>query len=185
MGRFNRKNIILLAAVAMVATVLLATMVRLDQPLRTAAAPRGIVSFELAGSPEAIREILISWGVDGRRNAALSLQLDYAFLLAYALVLSLLCTGVAHAWPESHPRLRRTGFILAGCQWLAALLDLVENILLQNILAGATASFLPLVARWCALVKFSLIACGWLYIVIAGGIRVFAHRRIAGDRFER
>ena len=184
MGRFSRKNIILLLSCAIVAAVLLASMVRLDQPLRTTAAPRGIVSFELAGSPETTREILASWGKDGRRNAALSLGVDYAFLLSYALVLGLLCTGVAHEWPQSHPYVRRTGFILAGCQWLAASLDLAENILLQNILAGATASFLPLAARWCALVKFGLIACGWLYIVTAGGIRILCHRRLARGRFE-
>ena len=65
--------------------------------------------------------------------------------------------------------------LLAACQWLAALLDAAENLLLQSILAGASGGYLPLTARWCALVKFALIACGWLYILLAGGIRVIRY----------
>ena len=180
MGAFNRNHLTLLVAAAIAAAVLLAIMVQLDRPLRTNAAPLGIVSFELAGSPEAAREIMASWGPAGQRSASLSLWLDYAFLISYALVLSLLCTGIARGWPSAGRRIRRLGFILAGCQWLAALLDLVENILLQQILTGASAPLLPLAARWCALIKFSLIACGWLYIVIAGGGLVFRKRYAAG-----
>ncbi len=180
MGAFNRKQLTVLVAAAMVAAVLLAIMVRLDRPLRTKAAPLGIVSFELAGSPEAARRIITSWGPAGRHSAALSLWVDYAFLISYALVLSALCTGVARAWPSAGSRVRRMGFILAGCQWMAALLDLVENILLQQILSGAAAPLAPLAARWCALTKFSLIACGWLYIAIAGGFLVFRARLAAG-----
>ncbi len=185
MGRFNRQNIILLVIVAMLAALLLAVMLRLDQPLRTTAAPRGIVSFELAGSPAAVRDILASWGPEGRRHAALSLQLDYAFIVVYATALFLLCTGVAHQWPSSSPLTRRVGFILAGGQWLAAALDVIENILLQMILSGATAPTLPLAARWCALAKFGLIACAWFYIVSAGGALVFRRLRHAGIRSGR
>ncbi len=180
MGAFNRKHLTALAAAAIAAAVLLAIMVRLDQPMRTKAAPLGIVSFELAGSPEAARQIMTSWGPEGRRSAALSLWLDYAFLISYALLLSLLCSGVARGWPSAARRVRRTGFILAGGQWLAALLDLVENILLQQILTGAAAPLMPLAARWCALTKFFLIACGWIYIAIAGAGLVIRKRYAAG-----
>ncbi|MDJ0886094.1 MAG: hypothetical protein QNI89_02280 [Desulfobacterales bacterium] len=182
MGRFNRLNIVLLVAGAMLAASLLAIMLWLDQPLRTSAAPRGIVSFELAGSSAAAREILASWGPEARRNAALSLQLDYAFLVAYATVLFLLCAGVARQWPRSPAFIRRVGFILAGGQWLAAALDAGENILLQMVLSGAAAPALPLAARWCALGKFGLIACAWLYIVAAGGALVVRRLRDTGYR---
>ena len=182
MGRFNRHYIVLLVSGAILAALLLAAMLHLDQPLRTVAAPRGIVSFELAGSPAVAREIMASWGPEARRHAALSLQLDYAFIVAYALVLFLGCAGVAHQWPSSSPLIRRLGFVLAGCQWLAASLDTIENILLQNILAGATAPTLPLAARWCALGKFGLIACAWLYIAAAGGLLVIRRFRDSGLR---
>lgn len=183
MGHFHRARIYLLIVAGIVAIALLTIMVRIDQPLRTAAAPHGIVSFELAGSPEAVQRILKSWGPEGRRNATLSLRLDYAFLVAYAMVISILCGIAAGAWPAGHPRIRWTGIILAGCQWLAALLDAIENLLLQNILTGSTTTYLPLVARWCALAKFTLIACGWLYILLSGGIRVIGHFKSQTGRF--
>lgn len=174
-----RRNMVLLIVGGITAAALLRVMVLLDRPLKTAPAPQGIVSFELAGTYENVQRILISWGENGRRNAVLSLKVDYAFLIAYALVLYLLCAGVARSWPERYPYIRRLGFILAGGQWVAALLDSLENFLLQLILNGSAASHLPLAARWCALVKFTLIACGGLYILLAGGIRIISHSRSA------
>ncbi len=173
MALSRRNTIVVLAAGATVAVVLLTAMVRLDQPLRTAAAPRGIVSFELAGDPAAVQAILASWGPEGRRQALLSLRLDYPFLIVYALVLWMLCRLVASAWPDRYRRTRRTGSIVGNAQWAAALLDAIENGMLQMILAGSLATFPPLVARWCALVKFTLIACAWVYIATTGGVRLF------------
>lgn len=172
MARSRRNTIVVLAVGLTVAAVLLTAMVRLDQPLRTAAAPHGIVSFELAGTPAMVQAILASWGSDGRRQALLSLRLDYLFLIAYALVLWMLCRMVASAWPDRYRRLSRTGSIVGNAQWAAALLDVIENSMLQIILAGSLAALPPLVARWCALVKFTLIACAWFYIVTAGGVRL-------------
>jgi hypothetical protein len=176
-GYWHRRKVVLLIVSGITAAALLAVMVRLDRPLKTEVAPRGIVSFELAGSYENAHRILASWGENGHRHAALSLRVDYAFLIAYALLLYLLCAGVASSWPERCPYIRRMGFLLAGGQWVAALLDIIENILLQQILNGSTAAHLPLVARWCALVKFTLVAGGGLYIFWAGGMRVVCHWR--------
>ena len=168
----RRMTIVWLAAGMTTAAVLLTAMVWLDQPLRTAAAPRGIVSFELAGSTAAAQAILESWGPEGRRQALLSLRLDYVFLLAYALVLWRLCRMAADAWPDRFHLTRRLGHTVGNAQWVAALLDVIENIMLQLILAGSPAALPPLVARWCALVKFSLIGGAWAYIVLTGGMRI-------------
>jgi hypothetical protein len=62
----------------------------LDVPLRTDAAPDGIVSFELAGTIGRAGEILASWGTlselgglsifqPARTDLAFSLGLDYLF----------------------------------------------------------------------------------------------------------
>jgi hypothetical protein len=171
----RRSNVVVLTA-AIVAGGLLAVMVRLDQPLRTAAAPRGIISLELAGSPQSVRRILSSWDPAAHRNARLSLGLDFIFLLVYALTLSQLCLIVARRWPASHRGIRRAGLILGWGQWCAALLDIGENIMLQRILAGDATTLLPLAARWCALAKFTLIGCGWAYILFAGGLHMIRRR---------
>ncbi len=51
-GYWHRKKIVRLLVVGITAAVLLTAMVLLDRPLKTEAAPRGIVSFELAGTYE-------------------------------------------------------------------------------------------------------------------------------------
>jgi len=56
----------------------------LDRLMRTAAAPWGMVSFQLAGSMEESRSILQSLGAMGSVHAALSLGLDFLFLLSYS-----------------------------------------------------------------------------------------------------
>src|SRR5574340_1086526 len=55
----RRKPVLLVFLVLML--VLLAVFAALDEPIRTAAAPQGIVSFELAGTVEKAGEIVASW----------------------------------------------------------------------------------------------------------------------------
>ena len=55
-------------------TILLFAVFRvLDQPLRTPAAPNGIVSFELAGTPAQAEAMLSSWSQEGKFFAAFGL----------------------------------------------------------------------------------------------------------------
>ncbi len=132
-------------------------------PLITSAAPSGIVSYELAGSPANSENILSSWNQDARMHAALSLGLDYLFIVVYAAAISLGCVWAAevvrsHGWP-----LASLGAYLAWGLWLAAVLDAVENIGLIAILFGQVVSPWPEIARWCATFKFALIFLGLVY----------------------
>jgi hypothetical protein len=70
-------------------------MSSLDRNLTTAAAPRGIVSLELAGDLEQGNRILTAWSTEGKVYAALSLGLDYLFLIVYAAFISLACVLIA------------------------------------------------------------------------------------------
>jgi hypothetical protein len=152
----------------------------LDQPLRTSAAPNGIVSFELAGTPLAAREITDSWkqlstllSATGRPNldivnaayvfAAFGLGLDYLFMPVYALALSfatLLAT-------QKHTGRIRLLLALAGyAAFAAALFDAVENYALFQILLGWVNSSYPEIAAFCATIKFGLLAFGILAALI-------------------
>jgi hypothetical protein len=51
----------------------------LDQPMRTPAAPAGIVSFELAGNTDKAGAMLASWNAGARLNAAFGLGFDFLF----------------------------------------------------------------------------------------------------------
>jgi hypothetical protein len=131
----------------------------LDEPLRTAAAPNGIVSFELARTVDAAQAILTSWDSNARLFAAFGLGLDYLFMPAYALALSLGILLMMHG---------RTGWVLQLSAWMgwgmfaAALLDAVENYALWMELTGRVFSPYPEIAAFCASVKFVLLVAGFL-----------------------
>lgn len=147
----------------------------LDQPLRTPAAPNGIVSFELAGTPEKAFQIMVSWEaveqpdilrIRGYLFAAFGLGIDYLFMPVYALALgfgTLLAAGRHAGW------LRSLGTAAGYGAFAAALFDAVENYALFQVLLGAFDSSYPMLAAVCAAVKFGLLAFG-LLVAIVGGV---------------
>jgi hypothetical protein len=102
----------------------------LDQSLRTSAAPSGIVSYELASSPEAANATLASWSESAR--------LDVAF-------------GFGPRWEKPWG---------GGGAFLATGFDAVENISLFHILLNGALSPAPQLAFWCASIKFALLLAG-------------------------
>jgi hypothetical protein len=137
-------------------------------PMTTEAAPYGVISFELAGSVEQAQKILASWNPDAGQRAAFGLGLDYLFMLVYASTIAFACgmaSNVLHRekWPFAS-----LGAWLAWGVFLAALLDVVENIALLKILFGTIASPWPEIARWCAIPKFALIFIGIVYAFYGG-----------------
>lgn len=149
----------------------------LDQPLRTPAAPNGIVSFELAGTPEKAFQIMVSWEpvdfqqpdilrIRGYLFAAFGLGIDYLFMPIYALALgfgTLLAAGRHGGW------LRSLGAVAGYGAFAAALFDAVENYALFQVLSGAFNSSYPMIAAVCAALKFGLLAFG-LLVAIGGGV---------------
>jgi hypothetical protein len=144
---------------------LLTVMHALDQTLITESAPRGIVSFELAGSVEKVEQILEEWGPEGKAYATLSLGLDYLFLIVYALFISLSCVRIARHLKLKFSFLAAWGFGLGWAQFSAALLDVIENFALINLAFDSQREFWPIIARWCALVKFGIVGTGLVYIL--------------------
>lgn len=129
----------------------------LDQPLRTPAAPNGIVSYELAGSLENAQSMLNSWDEKARLAAAFGLGFDYLFMPVYALALSL---GLLLAGAN------KPTWYLAFTSWLgwgafvAAGFDAIENYALWLLLNGEVSAALPPIAGICATIKFTLLIAG-------------------------
>ncbi len=149
--------------------VVMALFQILDRPLRTPAAPWGIVSFELAGSMDKAQAMIDSWDEHARLSAAFGLGLDYLFMVLYATTIALACLWSAQVYGELGWWLVDLGGLLAWGVWLAALLDGIENISLWQLLKGPVSDPWPSIARWCASIKFVLIAFSMIY-GIAGGI---------------
>lgn len=162
--------------------ILFAVFSLLDQPLRTDAAPNGIVSFELAGNPQTARAITDSWkkmslllsAVAGQANpdtvnvpyvfAAFGLGIDYLFMPIYALALgfgTLLASRRHGGW------VRSLGALAGYGAFGAIVFDAVENYALLQVLLGSLQSSYPALAAFCAMMKFGLIAFGGWYALVA------------------
>jgi hypothetical protein len=154
----------------LLSTLLLAALQVLDLPLRTQAAPGGMVSFELAGTPARAGRILASWGAlneqagvsvfqPARTAAAFGLGLDFLFMPVYGIAVSLgiLLAGGKAPWMGWTP-------------FLAAAFDAVENYALLQLLMGSMISPWPQLAAACAALKFALLACAILYALLARGV---------------
>ena len=147
-----------------------------DEPLRTAAAPSGIVSFEFAASVEGARAILASWDGAARVHAAFSLGIDFLYLVLYSTTIALACLWAADGlaarrWPLAH-----AGTWFAWGQWVAALLDTVENTALWLLLVGPVLAPWPRIAAICAAPKFALVGVGLLYAAYGAVARLLRRR---------
>ena len=138
----------------------------IDVPLRTSASPSGIISFELAGTSSAAERILQAWGTQGLAYAGLSLGLDYLFMFGYAGCIGLGCAIVAEGAGRGRAGIARSGIVLGWAMLLALLLDATENLALIRILIGSPPGMWPLVARWCAVPKFIIVAAGLMYVLV-------------------
>jgi hypothetical protein len=141
---------------------------RVDEHLRTDAAPSGTVSFELAREVSAAQGIVDSWDSNALMHAAFGLGLDYLFMPVYALALSLGLLLTLNG---------RTGWYYHLAAWMgwgifiAALFDAVENYALWRVLTGDIVSPYPEIAALCATIKFILLITGLLTIVIGKVVR--------------
>ena len=172
LSKTARKRLMVITLV--MSALLLIVMRILDAPLRTDAAPKGIVSFELAGDYAASRHILSSWNPEAKVYAGLSLGLDYLFLIVYALFISSACIWVAETLGGDHLFFFILALLLVWSQFLAAALDAVENLALIQLLLNSTRRWLPGLSRWCAMVKFSIVSAGLIFIfggLLAIGIK--------------
>jgi len=143
--------------------ILFAVFRVLDASLRTPAAPNGIVSFELAGNIKPAAKILDSWNSGAQLFAAFGLGLDYLFMPAYALTLSL---GILLAAGRHKGVFARLGAWLGWGALAAALVDAVENFALWHFMLGDFQALWPRLAAYCAVIKFVFLLLGLVYALI-------------------
>jgi hypothetical protein len=145
-----------------------------------AVTPHGIGSFELIHSAEEADKILHIWGTAGKMSAALNLGFDYLFIVAYANTIALGCVWMAGLLRErKFVGLAAAGIFIAWLQWLAGVLDCIENAALIKILFAGPTDTLAQISRWCAIPKFALtLGVGFGYqilgLLIVGYWKFFA-----------
>ena len=141
-----------------------ALMAFVDVPLQGEAAPWGIVSFELAGTPYRALAILVEWQSKGALgHARLSLLIDFVYLLVYAGFFAMLAV-----WLGSRLGERRWSNRMAWAASAAGIFDVLENgVLLYEVIAFDSPAPLPQLALSFATVKFALLAVVVAYIAVA------------------
>jgi hypothetical protein len=159
-----------LFVISLVGTLILFQIMNIfNQPLKNEAAPLGILSFEFAGNISTAQEMIQSWGEVGKITAGISLGFDFLFLVSYALTIFFGCIFVTQSFSLQNKLLLNFGVILAYAQFVAAILDSIENYALINVLVGSQQNIFATIAYWCALPKFVIVLIGVSYIVLGLG----------------
>lgn len=175
----DRAQSLAFTVLLLVMLVLFTFLMVLGEPMRTDAAPQGIVSFELARTGDRAGEILDSWPQSVRNMALLQTGIDYLFLVVYPALLSLGCVLVARRLRERAAGLSRLGVVLAWLVLLAGVLDAIENVALIRMLLSGPSDAMAGLAWACAVPKFALVAIAALYAV--GGFVVSLFGRAPSD----
>jgi hypothetical protein len=158
-GPVTRRGLVLAAITAVGLAVWLLLSVA-NAPLKTAPAPWGIVSLELAGTAERATAIVASWGPKQREAAAFGLGLDFLFLFLYPIAISLALRITAERVAPVRPGWGRVGRTLSLMVPVATALDAVENVALWRILQLGAADAVVAVATGAAAIKFGLVILG-------------------------
>jgi hypothetical protein len=137
----------------------------------------GIVEFELAGTVDQAELILDEWGEEGRSGAQRAILLDFGFIVAYTVLLTLAAAAVEQAaGKRGWERTARYGWSVARSIPVAGALDAVENAALLHTLnayPGGIHVAATTIADIAASIKFAVVIIAIVYIVITAAALVW------------
>lgn len=143
----------------------LAALGLIDQTLKGPLTPLGIVSYELCAYTVNCADMVASWQGRALVMAAMSLGLDYLFMVAYPAAI---CFGLLICKASLPGGWQRAATWLAALVWLAGLADAVENFHLFQMLTGQAISAHAWPASSAATFKFVLLVPALLLWIGAG-----------------
>jgi hypothetical protein len=165
----TRKWGLILAGAATVA--LLLAMSPSDGRIKDTGGP-GIVPFELTGGQGRADEIMAEWGKEGQDAARKSLWIDFGFLVAYGMFLTLALDATRDlARRRGWRRLLSIGGVAVFFGAIGAGFDALENVCLLLTLGRAGSAF-PLLATIFAACKFAFLAAAIAYLLAGLAMRL-------------
>lgn len=127
----------------------------------------GIIALEQPWSTKRANSVIGTWRAANAGTIAVSnVHWDYMFLLCYSTALALACVMAAGAAVPGS-LVARLGPAIAWMQSAAAVFDALENAGMLTMLAGHTASPVPLLTSISSVIKFTLIGVGVVYLLVA------------------
>ena len=137
-----------------VAVVVFITITVLGLPLRTDEAQLGIVSLQLAASPDVAARMLDSWASVARSRVLWTHGLDLVLPFAYALAVGTAATRAAARVASVGPSAQ----VAVGAVLVAAFADQVENVAMGLTILGVPSWGSVLVTLASATIKFATLA---------------------------
>jgi hypothetical protein len=126
--------------------------------LETDAAPKRVVSLELARTAEKAGNVIKSWENKGARDVAVQqIQLDFIFIVAYTtLLVAVALSSERAAAAAGIGWLQQLSHYAAFAGIAAGILDCLENIGMLIMLGGTINDPIAAATWFCAAVKFIL-----------------------------
>lgn len=124
---------------------------------------KGIVDLEFATTNLRVQELLLHWNMTSLK---MNIWLDFLFIVSYVLFFSLAAESLAYKWADAG-LMRKLGLWLARLAYVAGVFDIAENLLMLQTVAGNHTDASLHLTYYCATLKFGLIACIILYVIIS------------------
>ncbi|MBL7759586.1 MAG: hypothetical protein JNK08_02715 [Sediminibacterium sp.] len=124
--------------------------------------PRGILDLEFANSPARLTTVLAAWE---QATVTCNIWIDFLFIPTYVLLLSLSVAAVAAK--RNKGLLRSAGTLLQRAAFVAGILDISENLLMLQSIAGNYTPDSLWLTYYCAIIKFGIVFCILFYLLIS------------------
>jgi hypothetical protein len=124
--------------------------------------PRGIIELEMATQPRQIHLLNEVWD---KTVVKMNIWIDFIFIVSYVAFLALASEAVSSKW--KNPGFKMMGLTLARVAVVAGVLDIGENLLMLQTLAGNFTVISLQMTHYFATIKFTLVAIVLLYLLIS------------------
>lgn len=150
--------------IAAIATIVMIVVMQWQGAvLKTTTSKMGIVNLEFADTPAELQALLLRWDT---AVVTMNIWLDFLFIISYVLFLSIAAVFCALKWKEkSKPQ--QIGLFLAKTAFAAGILDIAENLLMLQSIAGIYTEASLNLTYYCAAIKFFLIGLIILYLIVS------------------
>ena len=149
--------------VAAFASVLMIAVLRFQgASLTTLNSSRGIVDLELATKPSQVSALMDSWDLT---VVKMNIWLDFLFIVSYVAFLALASEAVSSKWKNQGMRV--IGLTLARVALVTGVLDIGENLLMLQTIAGNFTLVSLQLTHYFATIKFTLAAIVIIYLLIS------------------
>jgi len=140
----------------------------LNGALQNPVAPHGVMSFELARTLARQNQVLDSWDQAARLRLSFCIGLDFFCVIAFLGVLTFGCVWLAEALRRRGAFGSTLGMTVAWALGTMGALWMLQNALLTSALFGHSSEVIAEITYGCALVKFTVLAAGFAYLLFAG-----------------